>query len=53
MEGEQIGSEDAYFAARPEMDISRSARIAFMAGFERAWKIQQRNIEKLKHDLRI
>lgn len=37
MEGAEIDSEEAYFAARPMVD-SATDRRAFRAGFERGWE---------------
>ena len=36
MEAHQIASEDAYFAARPQIDCNDRRKV-FEAGFRRAW----------------
>lgn len=46
-EGEEIVASDAYFAARPSIDLSEF-RVVFGRAFEKAWNKQQSTIDTLQ-----
>jgi len=49
MEANCIAWEDAYFAARPQLDCN-DRRKAFQAGFERAWQAARAPLLENKND---